>query len=319
MPYASAGGVKLYYEETGRGAPIVFVHEFSHDLGSWEPQLRHFSRQYRCVAFNARGYPPSDVPAQASAYSQAIATDDIAHVMRHVGISRAHVIGCSMGGYATLHFGLRYPRMARSLTVVGAGYGSDSDKRAQFLRDTEVFARRFDELGTAQAIKPYVLGPARVQYQNKDPRGYRDFCDLFARHSATGSANTLRGVQARRPTIYSLERDLRRLAVPTHIVSGDEDTQCLEPGLFVKRACPAARLTVVPATGHAVNVEEPDLFNRLTADFLALVDSGRWRPRDPRSASAVPIAVRRRGGPVRSAAAGTLRRYCAARIVKSTS
>jgi len=283
MPYARSNGVRLYYEETGGGTPLVFVHEFSHDLRSWEPQLRYFGRRYRCIAFNARGYPPSAVPESRSAYSQAIATDDIVNVMRHLKIAGAHVIGCSMGGYATLHFGLRYPRMARSLTVVGAGYGSDPDKRAQFLRDTEVFARRFEELGTAEAIKPYVLGPARVQLQNKDPRAYREFCEMFARHSALGSANTLRGVQARRPTIYSLERGLARMKVPTHIVSGDEDNQCLEPGIFIKRACPAARLTVVPATGHAVNVEEPDLFNRITADFLGLVDSGRWRPRDPRA------------------------------------
>lgn len=283
MPYANSKGVQLYYEEAGRGFPIVFVHEFAGDLRSWEPQLRHFSRRYRCVAFNARGYLPSDVPASVSQYSQALATDDIANVMRDLGIRRAHVIGCSMGGYATLHFGLRYPRMARSLTVIGAGYGSDPDKRAQFLRDTETMARRFDELGTPEAISTYQIGPARVQLANKDPRGFRAFCEEFAEHSALGSANTLRGVQARRPTIYSLERGLARMKVPTHILSGDEDTQCLAPGIFIKRVCPASKFTVVAATGHAVNLEEPDLFNRLTGDFLALVDSGRWRPRDARS------------------------------------
>ena len=283
MPYANSKGVQLYYEEAGKGVPIVFVHEFAGDLRSWEPQMRHFSRRYRCIAFNARGYLPSDVPGPASKYSQAIAADDIANVMRDLGIRRAHIIGCSMGGYATLHFGLRYPRMAHSLTVIGAGYGSDPDKRARFLRDTETMARRFEELGTPEAISIYQVGPARVQYQNKDPRGFREFCEEFAEHSALGSANTLRGVQARRPTIYSLERGLARMKVPTHILTGDEDNQCLEPGIFIKRVCPAARLTVVPATGHAVNVEEPDLFNRLTDDFLTLVDSGRWRPRDPRS------------------------------------
>ena len=283
MPYAMSNGVRLYYEEAGRGTPIVFVHEFADDLQSWEPQLRYFSRRYRCIAYNARGYPPSDVPKAVSKYSQAIATDDIANVMRHLKIRKAHVIGCSMGGYATVHFGLRHARMALSLTAVGVGYGSDPDKRAQFLRDTEAMARRFTELGTKEAIKPYQIGPARVQFQNKNPRGFAHFCAEFAKHSALGSANTLRGVQARRPTIYSLERGLRNLKVPLHVVSGDEDNNCLEPGVFMKRVCPSAWLTVVPATGHAVNVEEPDLFNRLTAEFLAQVESGRWRPRDPRS------------------------------------
>ena len=174
--------------------------------------------------------------------------------------------------------------MARSLTVIGAGYGSDPDKRAQFLRDTEVMARRFEELGTPEAIKPYQIGPARVQFQNKDPRAFREFCEAFARALRAGLAPTRcaacrRG--GRRSTAWSAS--LARMKVPLHIVSGDEDDNCLEPGIFIKRVCPAARLTVVPATGHAVNVEEPDLFNRLTAEFLALVDSGRWRPRDPRS------------------------------------
>src|ERR1700730_11465850 len=115
MPYADSNGVRLYYEEAGKGTPIVFVHEFAADLRSWEPQVRHFSRRYRCVAFNARGYPPSDVPKAKSAYSQRIAADDIANVMRHIGLINAHIIGCSMGGFATVHFGLNYPRMAKSL------------------------------------------------------------------------------------------------------------------------------------------------------------------------------------------------------------
>jgi len=283
MPYANSNGIRLYYEEAGRGTPVVFVHEFADDLHSWEAQIRYFSRRYRCIAFNARGYAPSDVPKAVSKYSQAIATDDIAAVMRHLKIRKAHIVGCSMGGYATIHFGLRYARMALSLTAVGAGYGSDPDKRAQFMRDTEIMARRFEELGTADAIKPYQIGPARVQFQNKDPRGFAHFCAEFAKHSALGSANTLRGVQAKRPTIYSLERGLRKLKVPLHVVSGDEDNLCLEPGLFIKRVCTAASLTVVANSGHAVNREEPDLFNRLTAEFLASVDAGRWRPRDPRS------------------------------------
>src|SRR6185295_14678498 len=162
MPYADSDGVRLYYEEAGKGTPIVFVHEFADDLYSWETQMRFFSRRYRCVAFNARGYPPSDVPKSAAKYSQAIATDDIANVMRHLKIRKAHIIGCSMGGYATVHFGLRYAPMAMSLTAIGVGFGSDPDKRAQFVRDNNIMIKRFLELGTAEAIKPYQIGPSRV-------------------------------------------------------------------------------------------------------------------------------------------------------------
>ena len=283
MPYADSNGVKLYYEEAGRGPPIIFVHDFADDLHGWEAQMRFFSRRYRCVAFNARGYPPSDVPKSASKYSQAIATADIANVMRHLKIRKAHIIGCSMGGFATVHFGLTYPRMALSLTAIGVGFGSDPDKRGQFLRDNDVMIKRFLELGTKAAIKPYQVGPSRVQYQNKDPRGFADFCAEFAEHSALGSANTLIGCQGKRPTIYSLENKLRKLKVPLHMMSGDEDDNCLDPGIFIKRVCPSATLTVVAGTGHAVNLEEPALFNSIMAEFLAQVDSGRWKGRDPRS------------------------------------
>ena len=117
MAYANADGVKLYYEESGEGFPIIFVHEFAGDYRSWEPQVRYFSRRYRCVSFDARGYPPSEVPEDQALYSQDIAADDIAAVMKAATIERAHVVGMSMGGFAALHFGLRYAAMAESIVV----------------------------------------------------------------------------------------------------------------------------------------------------------------------------------------------------------
>jgi pimeloyl-ACP methyl ester carboxylesterase len=285
MPYATSKGVRLYYEEAGRGTAIVFVHEFSGDYRSWEAQMHYFSRRYRCVAFNARGYPPSEVPASPSSYSYTGAADDIANVMRYLGIAKAHIIGCSMGAFATLMFGLRYPRRALSLTTIGAGAGTNIDpkKRAQFMKATEATARLFEAEGVAGAAKRYRNAPNRIQLENKDPRGFREFFQRFAEHSALGHANTLRGVQMRRPSVYGLEKKFARMKVPTHLFTGDEDETSLDVGVFLKHTCPAARLTVAPATGHLVNVEEPDFFNRIAGDFLTLVDSGRWRPRDPRS------------------------------------
>lgn len=283
MPFAMSKGIRLYYEEAGRGTPIVFVHEFSGDFRSWEAQLRYFSRRYRCIAFNARGYPPSEVPAAVSKYSYQAAVDDIASVMRHLGVSKAHIIGCSIGAYATLQFGLRYPRRALSLTAIGAGAGSDPARRAQFLRTRVAMERLFREQGMDAAARVYQRAAHRIQLGSKDPRGFREFWAHFVEGSALGHALTLRGIQSRRPMIYSLKRRFAHLKVPTHIVVGDQDDSALGPGLFIKRVCPAARLTVIPATGHLVSVEEPDFFNRITEDFLTLVDSGRWRPRDPRS------------------------------------
>lgn len=283
MPYARVNAVRLYYEEAGSGTPLIFVHEFADDHRSWEAQMRFFSRRYRCIVYNARGYPPSDVPKPASKYSQALAVDDCVGMLDALKIKKAHVVGCSMGGYAAIHFAIRYGKRALSSTAIGAGFGSDPDKREQFLRDTEAQAQRFDRLGMPAAVKDYMVGPSRVQYLNRDPRGFAEFARNFEHHSALGSANTLRGVQAKRPTVYELETGLRACKVPMLVVSGDEDDNCLEPGIFIKRVCMSANLLVVPATGHAVNLEEPDFFNRALLDFLTAVDTGAWQPRDPRS------------------------------------
>ena len=284
MPFAETDdGVKLYYEDTGRGDPLVFVHEFAGDHRSWEPQLRYFSRRYRCIAFNARGYPPSDVPGDLSMYSQARARDDIKALLDHLGLAGAHIVGLSMGGFATLHFGLEYPAMARSLVVAGCGYGAEPDRREQFRAEAEATARRIEAEGSEAFARLYGDGPTRLQFKNKDPRGWREFVDMLGGHSAAGSALTMRGVQRQRPSLWDLEHALAAMAAPTLIVTGDEDEPCLVPAIFMKRAIPSSGLVVVPKTGHTVNLEEPDAFNRAIADFLALVEAGRWEPRDPGS------------------------------------
>jgi pimeloyl-ACP methyl ester carboxylesterase len=276
-------GVKLYYEEAGVGTPIVFVHEFAGDHRSWELQMRHFSRQHRCLTFAARGYPPSDVPKSAADYSQLRAVEDIVAVMDAAGIERAHLVGLSMGGFATLHLGLEHPGRALSLVVAGAGYGAEKQHEAYFRDVSLEVARQFEAQGSEKFTRTYALGASRVQFQNKDPRGWQEFATLLGQHSALGAANTMRGVQARRPSIYDLEERLKLMQVPTLVVIGDEDDHCLQPGIFLKKTVPACGLLVMPKTGHTLNLEEPEHFNRFVAQFIGMVEAGRWLPRDPRA------------------------------------
>jgi pimeloyl-ACP methyl ester carboxylesterase len=287
MLYATTDdGVRLACEETGSGTPILFVHEFAGDHRSWEPQVRAFGRQHRCVTFDARGYPPSDVPSEPDRYSQDRAVADAVAVLDHLQVERAHVVGLSMGGFCTLHLGLRHPDRARSLVVAGCGYGSHPDRRESWPVETEATARAFETEGAAATAERYMLGPSRVQLQAKDPRGWAESKRWLAEHDPVGAALTLRGVQMRRPSLYDLDDQLRRLEVPTLIVTGDEDEGCLEPNLMLKRTIPSSALAVLPRTGHACNLEEPALFNRLVQDFLAAVEAGRWTLRDPRSLTA---------------------------------
>jgi pimeloyl-ACP methyl ester carboxylesterase len=284
MPYAiTDDGVKLYYEETGSGTPVIFVHEFAGDQRSWEPQVRYFGQRYRAIAYNARGYPPSDVPDAISFYSQNRAADDIAAVLDHLGIDRAHVVGLSMGGFAALHFGFRHPARALSLTVAGCGYGAEPSQREQFRTEAETIAAFIKSQGMAAFADKYAYGPTRVQLENKDPRGFAEFKRLLAGHSATGSANTQLGCQRERPSLYDLVDQMKALTIPTLVLMGDEDWPCLTPGILMKQNISSAALAIMPNCGHGINMEEPGEFNSIVGDFLAQVDSGRWPARDLRA------------------------------------
>ena len=279
-------GVALYAESTGAGQPLLFIHEFAGDHRSWEPQVRFFCRGYRCVTYAARGYPPSAVPEDPAAYSQQRAVVDAVAVLDGLGIDRAHVAGLSMGGFTALHLALRHPERVLSAVVAGAGYGAQPERAAAFRAECLATAAAFEAEGAPQVAQRYAIGPARVQFQRKNPRGWAEFAAALAGHSAMGSALTMRGVQAARPSLYALRDDLATIAAPMLLVVGDEDEGCLEPALMLKRAIASAGLVVLPRTGHTANLEEPGVFNEAVDRFLAAVVRGAWRPRDPRSLSA---------------------------------
>jgi pimeloyl-ACP methyl ester carboxylesterase len=288
-------GVDLHYEAAGHGTPLVFVHEFAGDGRSWEPQMRFFARRYRCIAFNARGYPPSGVPTGPAAYSQDRATADLAAVIEALGLAPAHVVGLSMGAFATLHLGLRFPHLARSLTAAGVGYGAAPGRQSQFRAEVDATADRIAAEGMARMAATYGSGPTRLVFEEKDPRGYAEFLAQLADHDTDGAAGTMRGVQRERPSLFDLEAGFRALTLPTLIVCGDEDDPTLEPGLFLKRCIATSALAVLPRCGHTMNLEDPDGFNRAVLDFITWVDAGRWWARNPETLSGAIIAGKPKG------------------------
>jgi pimeloyl-ACP methyl ester carboxylesterase len=272
---ASIGGpVDLYYEETGQGFPLVWCHEYGGDSRSWEQQVRYFSRRYRVVTWNYRGYPPSEVPKAPNAYSIEILVDDLRGLLDHLDITRAHVGGLSLGGGVTVNFGITHPDRVASLVICGAGTGSDNPE--EFVQRSARQADLYEREGAEAKARYYATTPARRGFAEKDPRGHAEFLRHVLDHSGLGSALMARGVQLRRKTIYQLEPELKRIPAPALIVVGDQDEGCLGPGLFMKKHIPHAGLLVVPMTGHTVNTEEPGLFNQTVAEFLASVESGRW-------------------------------------------
>jgi 3-oxoadipate enol-lactonase len=287
MPHAIASdNVRLYFEESGSGTPILYLHEFAADHTNWEPQMRYFSRGHRCIAYSARGYAPSDVPPSAEAYSYKHFYSDALAVLDHLGIAKAHLVGLSMGSYSSLQIGLNASDRALSMTLAGVGSGSNLENLEAFRKQCRENAEQFEQLGSAEVAKVTREAPGRIPFLVKDPRGHADFYAALARHDSKGSANTMRGFQGGRPSIYTLTDAIRKVPTPALIICGDEDDNCIEPSLFLKKHLPAAGLTFFPKSGHVLNLEEPALFNDMVERFIALVEADRWGVRDPRSVAA---------------------------------
>lgn len=280
---ATADGHYLYVEVTGEGPPVLFIHEFAGDHRSWEPQVRAMARRHTCITYGARGYPPSDVPEDPTAYSQDHAVSDALAVADAVGVEQLHVVGLSMGGFCALHLALRHPERVASAVIGGVGYGALPEKREAFRQECEVIAVAYESEGAERVAERYAFGPARVQFENKDPRGHAEFARMLAEHSSEGAARTMRGFQKERPSLYDFRDDLARMETPLLILVGDEDEGAIEPSVMLKRTVPTAGLAVLPRSGHTLNLEEPEKFNRLVLDFIADVEAGRWGRRDPRS------------------------------------
>ena len=275
---ATADGTNLYYEEVGAGTPVVFVHEFAGDYRTWEPQMRYFARSHRCVTYSQRGYPPSDVPSDPARYGQDVARADVVAVMDALGIERAHVVGHSMGAYTALHVGLRHPERCISVSAAGCGWGSlaDPQARAAMRKLAEQTAKMFGEKTMAEAAAIYGDGLTRHAQKFKDPRGYAEFIRMLCEHSAQGHALTMTMLQAKRPTLWDLEAELKKFAVPLLVICGDEDETCLDGSVFLKRTAPTAGLLVIPRSGHTVTSEEPAAVNAALAELFAAAESGRW-------------------------------------------
>ncbi len=234
--------------------------------------MRAFARSHRCISYSARGYLPSSVPDDDSAYSQKQAAADAIGLLDHLGIDRAHFVGLSMGGFATVQIGLDYPERVLSLTIASCGSGSErhmyEQKRAAFHH----MAQEIRHNGVKVFVDACSTDPTRTSFMRKDPRGWAEFCEQLSDHSAEGMAKTLANVQGGRPSLWDFAEPLANITAPALILCGDLDEPVLQPSLFLARTLPNAVLAIVPGSGHVLNLEEPETFNHLLRSFLARID-----------------------------------------------
>ncbi len=285
MARAENQDVGLYFEDSGgSGTPVLFLHEYAGDHRSWAQQIKALSGNHRCLVASARGYPPSDCPDSPDAYTQNAMNEDALAVLDAAGVDKAHIVGLSMGAFTALQLAQFHPHRVLSVTAAAGGSGSAELPLARegFVTEALGLASMMEktEMIPAEAM---CKGPTRIQLRAKDEAAWLRSVKQLSSHPWQAAAHMLRGVQVSRPSLRQQEATLQTVSVPVQLMVGDEDTSCLRVNIWLKQIMACARLTVFPASGHALNLEEPDLFNAGVAGFLTLVDSGQWRPRDPAS------------------------------------
>jgi pimeloyl-ACP methyl ester carboxylesterase len=279
LPFATAraaafaratDGTKLYFEMRGTGVPIVFLHEVPGSCRSFDLQVGALEAKFQCIACNARGYPPSDVPPSVDAYSEEISVTDVGAVLDAANLKDAHVVGVSMGSSSALHFALREPSRVRSLILCAIGSGSDLTPD-QHAANMEATAQKIE--ASNQQTLGATLGSFRQHISQRNPAAFRTFQEVAATLSPLGLANTLRGNQKRRKPIYAHQARLATMTTPTLVIVGDEDPPCIKPSRFLHETIPGARLETIPRGGHSINLEEPETFNRLVGELASSIDA----------------------------------------------
>ena len=267
-PAIASDGTRLSYEVEGDGPALLLAHELGSDGRQWRGQVAALCGQLRCIVPNARGYPPSQVPAEDDAYLWDRFAGDLGAVLDAAGEARAAIMGWSMGAYAALQFARLHPGRVRALVLVGIGSGSPSgdeglwrlqmaDMSAAWLEDPRRAARMLAEASNRQALR------------RLNPEAFAAWLADLEGHSSGGMARTCRNYQGRRPSLQDFEGEFRALEIPTLIVCGEQDAPCVETSRWLAGALPNVKLWEPDGLGHAPNLEAPEQFNREVGMFLS--------------------------------------------------
>jgi pimeloyl-ACP methyl ester carboxylesterase len=248
VPLIDRDGVGIYYEDHGDGPAVLLSHGYGATCRMWNRQIAEFAGRYRIIVWDMRGHGLSDAPADPAAYSQALTVGDIAAILGSCRIERAVIGGLSLGGVMSLAFNLAHPKRVRALVLCDTGPGfRNPDARAAWNERALARARELEEQGL-DALK----GGGETR--------------LGTHRSAVGLAGAARGMLAQ--TDASLIDSLPTIAAPTLVLVGSEDKNFLGAADYMTGKIPGAQKTVIPAAGHASNLDQPEAFNRVLGDFL---------------------------------------------------
>ncbi|MBE1281739.1 MAG: alpha/beta fold hydrolase [Rhodobacteraceae bacterium] len=269
--FQTSDGLSLFFEEAGSGTPIVFVHEFGGDYRSWHLQVSALAPEFRCITYSARGFHPSAIPQDRSQYGQTYSTADLLALIDHLGLDMVHVVGTSMGSFTSLNFALTHPDRVASVTLVGNSSGPrDETERSRYRKDWIGHERLLrEERGGDGAVAVLEEDPAYQSFQKNDPENWSIYAANLRGQSAQGAIHVLSTVHWNRRSLFDDVERLRAFDKPVMLVTGGDDYYLVgETNAFLNDTLPDVRWHRFPATGHLVNIEQADQFNRLLAGFV---------------------------------------------------
>ena len=272
MPYARTDdGVRIYYEEHGRGTPLVLAYGIGGNADLWDVNRVALAARYRVIFWEPRGHARSGSPEDPAKYSFARWTLDLRDVLAHLGIRRAHVGGLSLGAGIATRFALRYPRRVRSLLVTNSSSAAGLPLSVEHLvmraRSIEItLAKGMDAMAEfAMSENPNVAARLAI---NPDAR--EEFYAYYRRLTPIGYANSLRALLA----MDHITSELSKIRVPVLLIGGDRDPS-LGPMRVMHRKIRGSKLTVLSPASHFANRDQPEAWNRAAVEFLTAVDTRR--------------------------------------------
>jgi pimeloyl-ACP methyl ester carboxylesterase len=249
MAEISRDGVKIYYEVHGNGPPLILTHGYSSTSAMWRGQIEALSQRHKLVLWDMRGHGRSDYPEDPRAYSEELTVGDMAALLDEIGAERAIVGGLSLGGYMSLAFYRAHPERVRALLIIDTGPG--------FKKDDARDAWNTRSLDTAERLEREGLAALKSASAERSMVTHRD---------ASGLARAARGMLTQRNA--RVIESLPEIKVPSLVVVGADDAPFLAASDYMAAKIPGARKAVIPAAGHAVNIDQPQAFIDAVLPFL---------------------------------------------------
>jgi len=254
MPKTLINGINLYYEDNGKGFPVLFMHGFSGTTRSWDGQVGAFSKKYRFITFDMRGHGQTDAPDDLSQYTLNIVIEDIHQLLQYLGIQKAIIGGLSLGGYLTVHFYYQHPDMTAAIILIDTGPGYRTQEKARDWNQNRMDCASVLETGGMKGFmeSEYSLGD------------YYTTPEVMIKLNPTGLANVCRGVMI---NPWGLDI-LPNIKAPALIVCGDKDEDYLPATNYMANKIPGAKKVIIANADHGVNIDQPSVFESVILEFL---------------------------------------------------